>query len=229
MKINVKKNVRSELVKLGVVDSKISCEESLRSGFIFGLWTRHAMKEVQEVDYLEVFFKKIGVDIEELRKLENDTERLELLTEVLSNEKNEFKLWFKVGLWTYIYTWLLGHDYHATETEAARSLISENPDTRKAGSNFIGNLQDLDWSPDKIESLNLDKIIPFLWEEGLRKWAGNPDMAVMSDLRYEARLLDLKAKEDNTEIRVKSALKEFVSGLPVVGKSIAIMIFGNKK
>lgn len=54
-------------------------------------------------------------------------------------------------------------------------------------------------------------------------------MAVMSDLRYEARLLDLKAKEDNTESRAKSAFKELISGIPVVGKSIAIMIFGNKK
>jgi hypothetical protein len=229
MKANTKKNVHSKLVKLGVVDSKVNCEESLRSGFVFGLWTRYEMKEVQEVDYLESFLKKVGVDIEELRKLENDTERLELTTEVLSKQKNEFKLWFKVGLWTYIYTWLLGHDYSATETEEARLLIQENIDIRKAGSSFIVCLQDLDWSPDKIESFNLDKLIPFLWEEGLRKWTGNPDMAVMSDLRYEARLLDLKAKEDNTESRVKSALKEGISGIPVVGKSIAIMIFGNKK
>ncbi len=100
MKTTVENDVQSKLVKLGVVDSKINCEESLRSGFIFGLWTRYEMREVQGFDYLESFLNNINVEIEELNKLENDTERLELITEVLSKQKNEFRLWFKVGLWT---------------------------------------------------------------------------------------------------------------------------------
>jgi hypothetical protein len=231
-------NLRNKFVKFGVVDSKTTREEILRSGFIFGAWTRSEMTglwsvreidESKELEYLENFLEKIGIKLEELRNLENDTKRLEIISESLAKQKDEFKFWFKLGLWTYLYTWLLGFDYNATETEEARYLIRENTDIRKAGSNFIGCLQDLDWSPDKIETFNLEKMIPFLWENDLRKWVGHPDMAVMSDLRYEAKVLDKKDKEDNSESRFKLALKELVSGIPVVGKSLGVLIFGNKK
>ncbi len=221
--------MRSRLVKLGVVGSSVSCEESLLSGFIFALWTRAEMNEAPEVEYLETFLKKINIESEELTNLEDNQQRLDLITDTLSKQKKEFSLWFKVGLWTYSYTWLLGHDYYATETEEARYLIRENPDIRKAGACLCTNLLNLNWSPDKVESFNLDKLIPFLWENDLRKWAGNSNMAVMSDLKHEARILDLKAAEDNTESRVKSALRELISGIPIVGKAIGILIFGNKK
>lgn len=227
---NLKATSRKYLQTLGVVNTRITHEDCVRCGFIFALWTRNNLdEEALQLDFLKATLEKINLSLDSLAKTGDNNAKYKMVTELLSNEHTGLDLWFKLGLWTYIYSWLLGHDYDAHDTETARSLIRENVDIRKAGSNFIGVLQDLGWSPDKIETFNLEKLIPFLSENGLRKWAGHPDMAVMSDLRYEAKQLDLEIISDTKAKRISLALKELVSSIPLVGKAIAALLFGNRK
>jgi hypothetical protein len=227
---NLKDTSRKYLQTLGVVNTRVTHEDSLRCGFIFALWTNNHLDEnTLQLDFLKSTFDKIHLNLDDLTNIDDNKEKFKKVCEMLSNEHKGLDLWFKLGLWTHIYTWLLGHDYSATDTQTARNLISENTDIRKAGSNFIGSLQDLGWSTDKIDTYNLEKLIPFLSENGLRKWVGHPDMAVMSDLRYEAKQLDIEIIGDTKEKRFSLAIKELISAIPFVGKAIAALLFGNKK
>ncbi len=223
------KKVRGDLVRLGILNSKFTRQEVLRSGFIFGLWTRQDMQEVEGLETLSKTLAKINISLDNLRVLEDDRGRYNSLTNELAKEKKDLKFWFNIGLWTYIYTWLLGHDYYENATEEVRKLLLDNPDIRKAGSNLMGALQDIGWSNDKIENFHNEKFVPFLYEHSLRKWAGNLDMAVMFDLEYEAKELDKIDKQDNSESRIKLATKELVSGIPIIGKALAALIYGTRK
>lgn len=220
---------RGNLVRLGILNPKLTRQETLRSGFIFGLWTRKGMQDVDNLDILRKSLSKINLTLDKLQEQQDDKSRYNLLTGELLKERKDLKYWFDIGLWTYIYTWLLGQDYYETTTEQVRKLLLEDSDIRKASSNLIGALQDIDWSPDKIEDFHNDKFVPFLYEQSLRKWVGNINMAVMSDLEHEANELDKIDKQDNSESRIKLATKELVSNIPIVGKALAVLIYGTKK
>ena len=226
---NNSKKVRGDLVRLGVLNSKFTRQEILRSGFIFGLWTRTGMQDVENIDSLSETLAKINLPLANLQKLEDDKSRYSYVTCEFAKEKTDLKFWFNIGLWTYIYTWLLGHDYYEKTTEKVRELLLQNADIRKAASNLAGALQDIGWSNDKIETFHNEKIVPFLYEQNLRKWVGNLDMAVMFDLEYEAKELDKVDKQDNSESRIKLATKELVSGIPWIGKALAVLIYGTRK
>jgi hypothetical protein len=221
--------VRGNLVRLGILNAKVSRQEILHSGFIFGLWTRQGMQQVEELNFLTLTLNKIDFKLEDLQNLNTDKERFELVTNSLLKERGDLKYWFALGLWTYIYTWLLGHDYYENTTESVRKILLENTDIRKASSNWCASLQDLKWSNDSIETFHNEKLVPFLYEPSLRKWSGNVNMAVMTDLEYAARQLDDTDKQDNSESRIKVATKELVSGIPFVGKALAVLIYGTKK
>lgn len=92
-----------------------------------------------------------------------------------------------------------------------------------------GALQDIGWPNDKIESFHNEKLVPFLYEQSLRKWVGDPNMAVMFDLEYEAKELDKVDQQDNSESRIKLAIKELISHIPIIGKALAVLIFGTRK
>lgn len=224
-----KKKVRGDLVRLGIFNSKFTRQEILRSGFIFGLWTRKDMQNVEELDTLSKTLAKVNIQLDTLMTLENDKTRYNYVTSELVKEKTDLKFWFNIGLWTYIYTWLLGHDYYETTTEQIKKLLFENTDVRNAASNLAAALQDIGWSNDKVENFHNEKFVPFLYEPSLRKWVGDPNMAVMFDLEYEAKELDKVDKQDNSESRIKLATKELISNIPIVGKALAVLIYGTRK
>jgi hypothetical protein len=226
---NNDKQVRGNLVRLGILNPKLTRQEILRSGFIFGLWTRQGMQDVQELDTLHKTLFKINVTLDKLKNYEDDKRRYDYLTSELNKERVDLKSWFNIGLWTYIYTWLLGHDYYETSTEQVRKLVLENTDVRKAASNLAAALQDIGWSNDKFEVFHNDKFVPFLYEQSLRKWVGDPNMAVMFDLEFEAKELDKVDKQDNSESRIKLATKELISNIPIFGKAIAVLIYWTRK
>jgi hypothetical protein len=97
------------------------------------------------------------------------------------------------------------------------------------GSNLVATLMDIGWSPDEAESFYLEKIIPFLYDPGLRKWVDNPNMAVMSDLRHKAKATDSALALDSDPKRVVGAVRALVSELPIIGKALEILLFGVKK
>ena len=96
-------------------------------------------------------------------------------------------------------------------------------------SNLIGCLQDIGWSPDDCEAFYVDKIVPFLYDAGHRKWVDNPAMAPMSDLKFKAKALDTELSKDSDAKRITGARRALVSEIPVVGKALEILIFGPKK
>lgn len=101
------KQVRGNLVRLGILNPKLTRQETLRSGFIFGLWTRKGMQDVEELDILSKTLSKINVTLDKLKNYEDDKTRYSHLTNKLIKERVDLKFWFNIGLWTYTYTWLL--------------------------------------------------------------------------------------------------------------------------
>lgn len=107
--------------------------------------------------------------------------------------------------------------------------MREDDEVRKMGSNILATLIDIGWSPDDAETFYVEKVVPFLYDPGHRKWVDNPEMAVMSDLRHKAKELDSQLSQDSDSKRVTGAVRALVSELPVVGKALEILLFGAKE
>jgi hypothetical protein len=201
----------------------------LLAGFAFGLRWKHAPRPTANLDQLVTLLTELKLPLEKLDALEDDRERLNAVSEKLRNERPGLEHWFKLGLWTFACTWILGSERYAPNTDTARALLREDDEVRKACSNLLGTLIDLGWSPDEAEKFYLDKFVPFLYDDGHRKWVDNPDMGVMSDLRHKAKQLDSQLAQDSDARRLTGATRALVSELPVVGKALEILIFGAKK
>ena len=217
------------LKSIGIVKSRLRHEETLDCGFVFGLWWKYDPRPTEGLERLASFFALIGLSLERLRSLSGDRERLALISEKLEQERPGLQYWFKLGLWVFSNTWLLGSERFADTTESARSLVREDPEVRAMGSNLIGCLQDIGWSPDDCEHFYVERVIPFVYDPGHRKWVDNLSMGAMSDLRFKAKALDAELGKDSDSKRVTGAARALVSELPVVGKALEILLFGAKK
>jgi hypothetical protein len=217
------------LKSAGVVQTRLKYEETLVAGFAFGLWWKYAPRPTVDLDRLSAFLGAIGIAFSDLNALPNDRERLNLIAERLDAERSGLQHWFKLGLWTFGNSWLLGANRFADDTEAARGLMREDDEVRKMGGNLMATLMDIGWPPDDAETFYVEKLVPFLYDPGHRRWVDNPEMAVMSDLRHKARELDAQLSGDSDSKRVTGAGRALVSELPVVGKALEILLFGAKK
>jgi hypothetical protein len=217
------------LKSVGVVQTRLKYEETLVAGFAYGLWWKYAPRPTADLDKLSAFLGVIGITFADLNELPSDRERLNQIAEKLEAERSGLQHWFKLGLWTFGNTWLLGANRFADDTESVRSLIREDDDVRKMGGNLLATLIDIGWSPDDAETFYVEKLVPFLYDPGHRKWVDNPEMAVMSDLRHKAREIDAQLSQDNDSKRVTGAARALVAELPVVGKALEILLFGAKK
>lgn len=217
------------LKSAGVVQSRLKYDETLVAGFAFGLWWKHAPKATANLDKLSDFLAAIGTSLAEIAALPSDRERLNHVSEKVEAERSGLQHWFKLGLWVFGNTWLLGANRFADSTDSARSLIREDDEVRKMGSNLLGTLMNIGWSPDDAENFYVEKLVPFLYDPGHQKLVDNPDMAVMSDLRHKARQLDSQLSQDSDAKRITGAARALVSELPIVGKTLEILLFGTKK
>jgi len=217
------------LKSAGIVQTRLQYEETLDSGFAFGLWWKYDPRPTEGRDQLAAFLSRIGVSFEQLRALPSDQERLALVADKLAQERPGLQHWFKVGMWVFANAWLLGSARYADTTESARELMREDREVRGMSSNLMGCLIDIGWSPDEAENFYVGKLIPFLFDPGHHKWVDNPSMAVMSDLRFKAKAIDTEKAKDNDSRRVTGAARALVSELPVVGKAFEILIIGAKK
>jgi len=217
------------LKSVGIVQSRLHYLETLDCGFAFGLWWKYHPRPIEGQERLASLLSHIGLSLDHLRSLTSDRERLARISEKLEQERPGLQHWFKLGMWVFANTWLLGSERYADTTESARSLIREDSEVRAMSSNLVGCLQDIGWSPDNYENFYVEKVVPFLYDPGHRKWVDNPSMAVMSDLRFKAQALDAELGKDGDSKRFTSATRALVSELPVVGKALEILLFGAKK
>lgn len=135
--------------------------------------------------------------------------------------------WFCVGFFMFHTIAKLGFDLIALSTEEARAILSRG-DVKKTTSNLIGGFEDLNWKPDKIEEFCLEKVYPFMWEPGLRKWVFDANMAIMSDLRHIATESDMKDEPSGVFERVIPAAKALIEEIPIIGKAVVVIIWGEK-
>ncbi len=217
------------LKSAGIVQSRLRYEETLENGFAFGLWWKYDPRPSEGQEQLSAFLSRINLTTDGLRALDGDCARLAVISEKLEQERAGLQHWFKLGLWLFGNTWLLGSERYADTTESARDLIRDDLEVRAMGSNFIGCLQDIGWSPEDCENFYVDKIVPFLYDPGHRKWVDNPAMAVLSDLKFKAKALDAELSKDSDTKRIIGATRALISEIPVVGKALEILIFGDKK
>ena len=217
------------LKSAGVVQTRLKYDDTLVAGFAFGLWWKYAPRPTADFDKLSAFLAAIGTSFADLNALPSDRERLNLIAGKLEAERSGLQHWFKLGLWTFGNSWLLGADRFADDTDSARSLMREDDEVRKMGGNLLATLTDIGWSPDDAETFYVEKLVPFLYDPGHRKWVDNPGMAVVSDLRHKAKELDSQLSQDSDSRRVTGAARALVAGLPVVGKALEILLFGDKK
>jgi hypothetical protein len=217
------------LKSIGVVQSRLKHETVLVAGFAFGLQWKYAPRPTAKLDELVGLLGKLKLSLEQLRDLANDRERLNVVSERLLSERPGLEHWFKLGLWVFACTWILGSERYAPDTDTAQALLREDVEVRKACSSLLAALIDIGWSPDDAEKFYLDKVVPFLYDNDHRKWVDNPDMGVMSDLLHKAKQLDSQLSQDSDTRRITGATRALVAELPIVGKALEILIFGAKK
>lgn len=104
------------LKSAGVVQTRLKYDETLVAGFAFGLWWKYAPRPTADLDKLSAFLGSIGTSFADLNALSSDRERLNLITEKLDAERSGLLHWFKLGLWTFGNSWLLGTNRFADDT-----------------------------------------------------------------------------------------------------------------
>jgi hypothetical protein len=124
----------------GVVQSRLKYDDTLVAGFAFGLWWKYAPRPTANFEHLSSFLSGIGCSYESLNALPSDRERLNYLSEKIEAERSGLQHWFKLGLWTFGNSWLLGANRFADETESAQRLLREDDEVRKMGREFGGQL-----------------------------------------------------------------------------------------
>jgi hypothetical protein len=136
--------------------------------------------------------------------------------------------WLRAGVGVFVASSLLGFDLFVADDEEGRAVMGRN-DVRSTCSVLIGALEDLEWPPDRIEHFFLEKVVPHLHEPGIRRWVFALNMAVMSDLRSLASEADKANSVASIEERVVGSVKALIESIPIVGKALAVLIFGEKK
>lgn len=217
------------LKSAGILQSRLRYEETLENGFAFGLWWKYYPRPSKGEEQLATFLSRINLTKDKLRAFDSDRVRLDTISEKLERERVGLQHWFKLGLWLFANTWLLGSEQYADTTESARALVRDDLEVRAIGSNLMGCLQDIGWSPEECENFYIEKIVPFLYDPGHRNWVDNPAMAVLSDLKFKAKALDADLNKDSDTKRITGATRALISEIPVVGKALEILIFGAKK
>ncbi|AXY03066.1 hypothetical protein D1115_19250 [Vibrio alfacsensis] len=169
------------------------------------------------VDKLEVMNPKPSLDFDFLNRI---SKRL------VENRLEEQNLWFRLGF-TFYYNLLWGWELIALSPEE-RSAIFEREDSKKLLSQLYNVLEDLRWSPDNVELFVCEKLLPFLDEQGIRKWVFDQNMALMGDLKYQAREVDYRNEPPSTESKICESLKKVIEQIPVIGPIIVIWLCRNK-
>lgn len=169
----------------------------------------------------------IGVQPHSDDVVDTSSQGFKKIRDALERVSKEHEAWFRAGMYTFSVTWQLGFELVALSTEEARATLQRD-DVKKITSNLAGAFEDLGWAPDRIETFFVEKVAPFLWEENLRKWTFDLNMAVMSDLRHEAAEGDKKNEPSGAKKRMVLAAKALVEGVPVVGKAAAALLWGEK-
>jgi hypothetical protein len=180
------RRVDKTLKSAGVVQSRLKYEDTLVAGFAFGLWWKYAPRPTPDFDKLSTFVRAIGTSIDELQALPTDRERLDAVSDKLEAERSGLQHWFKLGLWTFGNTWILGADRYATDTETARKLLRDDHEVKKMGGSLLDTLMDIGWSPDEAEKFYLEKVVPFLYDPG-HSWSRRPTRQVFCGVLLSRR------------------------------------------
>ena len=174
------------------------------------------------------FLLALGSSDAALMAISSDPARYSELRNLAANVSKAHDAWLRAGVGVFTNTALLGFDLVATSDSEGRAVLARD-DVRNTSAILISALEDLGWSPDRIEPFFLEKIVPHLHERTLRKWVFALNMAVMSDLRAIAVEADKANALSTGEERAFAASKALIESIPYVGRAIAILVFGEKK
>ncbi|WP_278380107.1 hypothetical protein [Chryseobacterium arthrosphaerae] len=216
------------LKKMKILSPEMNRQESLKIGFIFAFISVHSLTDGEEVEELSSNLERLKLSFDDLNNIHDLRERHNVIVDALKKEHGNREVWFNVGFWLFMYTWVLGRNNFALTTETVRDLLSNDKDIRKCGATLIEYLIEIRWTPDKIEEFNLNHLIPFLWDDRSRKYVGNIHMVPMSVLLHEAREKDIEDGVNSDTGKSIEVIKALIEEIPVVGKSISIVIWGNK-
>lgn len=225
-------DVRDELRDAGILPHTFPYEDALKMGFVSANACRLSSEiALDALDNLDGSLSKLKLSPTDL--IANEKAELDRVKEALARHGKNVPLWFSVGFSCFAATWTFVTAANERifvsggpcGDEAVGDMLSHNRDVRRACSNFIGSLQDIGWSPDKIERFVHDKLYPFLWDPGHQKWVFSLDMGIMQDLAFKARKKD-KVLRDFEQSRLVGVISALIQGIPVVGKAIATAIFG---
>lgn len=216
------------LKKIKVLDQVWNRQESLKVGFTFAFIATYGLTEGEEIDELNKKLRKLNLSFDSLNYIQDLKQRHDKIIESLKKENTDRDTWFNIGFWLFMYTRALGRDNFAASTEMAQDLLKHDKVIRKCGATLIEYLMEMGWSPDKVEKFNLNHLIPFLWDEGLRKYVESIHMVPVSVLLHEAKKSDQLDEKNSDTNRGVDAIKALVEEIPIVGKAIAIVVFGNR-
>ena len=220
--------MRRLLQQTGLAEKRITCEEALLGGFLFAKCHHMTADFVMVGERLDTLLRKASVQLQMERLHESPDAYKREVQEAIQQENSVAATYFDLGFSCYAVTLAFGTYPIPSSDAEARNAIASDRTLRKPGGWFLGALQDAGLSPDEVERFYLEKIVPWLYEEGLRRWVGHEDMAVMSDLRFMAARPDKDAAADSPRSRLRDASRTFCTKIPLVGEPLAILVFGRE-
>ncbi len=222
-------NMRKLLQRVGIAEKRVSCADALTAGFLYAKCHHMSAGFVLVGDRLDQILKKADAGFDAQRQHESPEAYKKELRATIEQENQDASFFFELGFACYAVTLAYGAYPKVLSTEETRSVLATDTNLRRPSRWFIAGLTDIRFTPDEAEKFWLERIVPWLYEDGLRRWVGDENMAVMSDLQVLAIKADNEAGKDSPSARLKAATRSLVGKLPIVGEPLAILLFGTKE
>ena len=212
-----------------MAEKRMSCAEALSAGFLYAKCHHMSGAFVEVGGRLDQLLRKASTSFDAQRQHESPEDYKKELRSKIKQENSRAAHFFELGFSCYAVTLAYGTYPVPSSSDEARAVLATDKTLRRPSGWFIGALTDIGFTTDQAESFWQERIVPWLHEDGLRRWISNEDMAVMSDLKVIAANVDKDYGKDSPRARLRAATRSLVCKLPVFGEPLAIMIFGTGK
>ena len=222
-------HMRTVLQATGLAEKRLSCQEALLCGFFYGKCHHLGAGFTLCGDTFNRMLAKADTFFDLEKQQANPESYKKQIRAAIEKENNKAGNYFDLGFGCYAVTMSFGSYEKPTSSEEAQHFLDHDRLLRRPAGWFLGSLLDIGCTQDQARKIFDDDVVPWLFEDRLRRWMSNEDMPLMGVLKEFAVKTDGDIKADSPQARLKEAGKSLISNLPVVGESLSILLFGKKK
>ena len=170
--------IRNWLVRVGAAQPTLTLADCLRGGFISAAWCTTTDAFALFDKPFRDFLGQVDLTMLDIASVAHDDRAFkDAITTRLAQQGDPYVNWFDIGFFCYGATRALAETPLLDENDARASFVSD-PQLRSVTVGLIDALQRGDLSPDEIEPIILEKVLPILWQPTLRKWSGRLELPV---------------------------------------------------